>query len=131
MFEDITAIFLELASKTPQNPTNDKKLVFYKSIQVFVQTTKVLWNRNSIYLNVEIKKVFITQFWKESTMKFFEFTTKVSEFPNFLNFRQPSNNFGLFPIIYFKQKTHRFQNSGSKRVTTGSVSERYQTTFCA
>ena len=44
-------------------------------------------------------------------MKFFEFTTKVSEFPNFLIFRQLSNNFVC--------------------VAAGSVFERYQTRFCA
>ena len=35
-------------------------------------------------------------------MKFLEFTTEVSEFPNF-------PNFGPFPKIYFNQKTHRLK----------------------
>ena len=53
-------------------------------------------------------------------MKFLEFTTQVSEVPNFLKFRQQSNNLGTFPI-----------GSGLKRVAAGSVSERCQTSFWA
>ena len=61
-------------------------------------------------------------------MKFFGFTTKVSEFPKFLNFQQPGNNFETFPKSYLIGKPIV---SGLKRVTAGSVSEKYQTRFCA
>ena len=53
----------------------------------------------------------------------------MSGFPNFLNFREPSNNFGTFPKVYFNKKTPI--GSGLKRVAAGSVSERYQTILCA
>ena len=62
-------------------------------------------------------------------MKFFEFTTELSKFPNFPSFRQPSINFGTFPETYFLKKTHRLRIEIS--VAAGSVSERYQTSYCA
>ena len=59
-------------------------------------------------------------------MKFIEFTTKVSKFPNFLYFRKHSPYFGPFPKIYSIKNTivSRF-----KHVATDSVSKRYQTNF--
>ena len=54
-------------------------------------------------------------------MKFLEFTTKASEFPNF---RQPSNNFGTFLKFTSIRKPI---GSSLKLVATGSVSESYQT----
>ena len=54
IFEDLTAMFLELASKTPPKIKQTTKSTFFvKSIQSFVQTTKILWNRISIYLKIE------------------------------------------------------------------------------
>ena len=57
-------------------------------------------------------------------MKFLEFTTKATEFPNF---RQLRNNFGTFPKFTSIRKPI---GSGLKLVATGSVSERYQITVC-
>ena len=53
-------------------------------------------------------------------VKFIEFTTKVSKFPNFILFRQPSPNFGDFPKFTSIRNT---LGSGLKRVATGSVSK--------
>ena len=57
-------------------------------------------------------------------MKFLEFTTKASEFSNF---RQPSKNFGTFQKYTPIRKPI---GSGLKPKAPGSVSERYQTSFC-
>ena len=40
-------------------------------------------------------------------MKFIEFTAKMSNFLNFLYFRQHNPNFGHFPKNYFNEKYHR------------------------
>ena len=57
IFEDITAVFLDLATKTPQNQTNDKKVRFLSNQSKFLfKSTTIFWNRNSIYLNVETKR---------------------------------------------------------------------------
>ena len=50
---------------------------------------------------------------------------KVSNFPNFFDFRQNSPNFGPFP------KIRNTIDSGMKGVDTGSVSKRYQTSLFA
>ena len=61
-------------------------------------------------------------------MKFIEFTTKTSKFPILRNFRQHSPTFGLFPNIYFNQKTHRLKIG---TFSYGSVSKRYQRSLSA
>ena len=65
-------------------------------------------------------------------MKLVEFTTKVSKVPIFLNFRQHSPNFRPFPKSYLQSETIRkLMGSGLKRLATGSVSKRYQTSLFA
>ena len=61
-------------------------------------------------------------------MKFLEFTTKVSKFPNFHHFQQHNPNFGPFRTFTSIRKIIR---SVLKRVATGSVSKRYQTSLFA
>ena len=53
---------------------------------------------------------------------------KVSKFPNVLYFRKHSPNFGPFAKFTSIRKTI---SSGLKRVATGSVSKRYQTSVFA
>ena len=60
-------------------------------------------------------------------MEFLEFTTNVSSFPSFLNFRQPSNNLETQKFT----SSRKPNGSGLKRVAVGSVSESYQTSVCA
>ena len=61
-------------------------------------------------------------------MSFLDFTTKLSKFRNFLNFRQHSPNFGLFrKLTPIRNPT----DSGLKRVAKGSIPNRYQTSFFA
>ena len=60
-------------------------------------------------------------------MKFIEFTTKVSKFPNFLYFRH-CPNFAAFRKF---TSIRKIIGSGLKRAATGSVSKRYQTSIFA
>ena len=66
--------------------------------------------------------------WETNGMKFIWFTTKVSKFPNFLYFQQHSTIFGPFRKFTSIRNT---KSSWLLRVTTGSVSETYQTNFFA
>ena len=61
-------------------------------------------------------------------MKFFEFTTNVSEFPNFFEFDNQVTNLEPFRKYTSIRKPI---GSGLKRVATGSVTKRYQTSLFA
>ena len=71
--------------------------------------------------------------WGKRRMKLVEFTTKVSKVPIFLNFRQHSPNFRPFPKSYLQSDLtiRKLMGSGLKRLATGSVSKRYQTSLFA
>ena len=61
-------------------------------------------------------------------MKFIEFSTKVSKPTKFRVFREDSPNVGHFLKIYLIRNTI---GSRLKRVATGSVSKKYQTSLSA
>ena len=76
-----------------------KSTLFDKLIPILVQTTKILKNRTSNDLSFE-KIRYPKRNWGKSGMKFIEFTTEASKFPNFRYFGQHSpTKFGHFPEI--------------------------------
>ena len=102
--------FVGIGLKNPKilETTKQARCLTNKS-QFLFKSRKLLKKRTSNDLSVEIIRYSKRNWIKQSGMKFIEFTTKVSKFPNFLYFRQHSPNFGLFPKIYFNQKDHRIR----------------------
>ena len=87
----------------------------------------ILWNRTSIDPSVETKGIH-NAIWGKRRMKLVEFTTKVSKFP----FSSIFDN--IVPILHpFRNFTsiRKLMGSRLKRLATGSVSKRYQTSLSA
>ena len=113
---------------TPKSIKRPKSTFSDKSIQLFVQITKVLWNRNYVCLNVETvryskrnlgKKVRLSSSSLQQTCHIFQLfsifdnqVTILKSFRKFTSIRKPIG-------------------SGLKRVAAVSFSERYQTSLCA